>query len=64
MDGIFPRRRRVGDGCGDAAVPLDQGRRRLRQGQGTTRHDSTRGGGGDDKGRERSVDNARGESRE
>jgi hypothetical protein len=31
MDGIFPRRRRDGDGCGDAAVPSDRRRRRLRR---------------------------------
>jgi hypothetical protein len=30
MDGIFPRRQRDGDGCGDAAVPSDRGRRQLR----------------------------------
>jgi hypothetical protein len=51
MDGIFPRRRRDGDGCGDAAVPSDRRRRQLRRGRGTTRHDER--GGGDDKGRER-----------
>ncbi len=44
MDGIFPRRRRDCDGCGDAAVPSDQGRRRLRRGRGMTRRDE-RGGG-------------------
>jgi hypothetical protein len=44
MDGIFPRRRRDGDGCGDAAVPSDRRRRRLRRGRGTTRRDE-RGGG-------------------
>jgi hypothetical protein len=32
MDGIFPCRRRDGDGCGDAAVPSNQRRRRLRRG--------------------------------
>ena len=42
MDGIFPRRRRDGDGCGDAAVPSDRRRRRLRRGRGTTRRE---GGG-------------------
>ena len=41
MDGIFPRRRRDGDGCGDAAVPSDRRRRRLRRDE---------RGGGDDKG--------------
>ena len=41
MDGIFPRRRRDGDGCGDAAVPSDRRRRQLRRGE---------RGGGDDKG--------------
>jgi hypothetical protein len=49
MDGIFPRRRHDGDECGDAAVPSDRRRRRLRQGRGTTRRDE-RGGGGNDKG--------------
>jgi hypothetical protein len=48
-----------GDGCGDAAVPSD---RRLRRGRGTTRRDER--GGGNDKGRERSVDDARRESGE
>jgi hypothetical protein len=62
MDWIFPRHRRDGDGCGDAAVPSDRGRRRLRLGQGMTRRDER--GGGDDKGRERSVDDARRESGE
>jgi hypothetical protein len=63
MDWIFPRRRRDGDGCGDAAVPSDrQGRRRLRLGQGMTRRDER--GGGDDKGQERLVDDARQESGE
>ena len=37
MDGIFPRRRRNGDGCGDAAVPSDQRRRQLRQGRSVRR---------------------------
>ena len=32
MGGIFPRRRRDGDGCGDAAVPSDRRQRRLRRG--------------------------------
>ena len=32
MGGIFPRRRRDGDRCGDAAVPSDQRQRQLRQG--------------------------------
>jgi hypothetical protein len=50
MDGIFPRHRRDGDGCGDTAVPSDRRRRRLRRRRGTTRRDATRGGGGDDKG--------------
>jgi hypothetical protein len=45
MGGIFPRRRRDGDGCGDAAVPSDRRRRRLRRGRGTTRRE----GGGDDR---------------
>ena len=42
MDGILPRRRRDGDGCGDAAVSSDRQRRRLRRGRGTTRRDATR----------------------
>jgi hypothetical protein len=42
MGGIFPLRRRDGDGCGNAAVPSDRQRRRLRRGQGTTRRE---GGG-------------------
>jgi len=46
MDGIFPRHQRDRDGCGDAAVPSDRRRRRLRRGRGTTRRDATRGGGG------------------
>ncbi len=62
MGGIFPRRRRDGDGCGDAAVPSDRQRRRLRRGRGMTRRDER--GGGNDKGRERSVDDARRESGE
>jgi hypothetical protein len=32
MGGIFPRRRRDGDGCGNAAVPFDRQQRRLRRG--------------------------------
>ncbi len=32
MGGIFPRRRRDGDGCGNAAVPSDRQQRRLRRG--------------------------------
>jgi hypothetical protein len=32
MGGIFPRHRRDGDGCGDAAVPSDRRQRRLRRG--------------------------------
>jgi len=59
IDGIFPRRRRDGDGCGDAAVPSDQRRRRLRQGQGMTqqegggrRRQGTRAVGGQRKARE------------
>jgi hypothetical protein len=45
MDWIFPRRRRDGNRCGDAAVPSDRrGRRRLRLGQGMTRRNE-RGGG-------------------
>jgi hypothetical protein len=32
MVGICPRRRRDGDGCGDAAVPSDRRQRRLRRG--------------------------------
>jgi hypothetical protein len=50
MDWIFPRRRRDGDGCGDAAVPSDRRWRRLRQGRGTTRREgggvTTRDGSG------------------
>jgi hypothetical protein len=43
MDGIFPRRRRDGNGCSNATVPSDRRRRQLRRGRGTTRHDE-RGG--------------------